>query len=180
MCSDGDDFALLITWTCYGTWLPGDRRGFVSNIRRTDGKYEAKHNIPGTPYSASHPATKIRAAELQAYPTMTLDRRTALVAATSLIAACDERQWHMLRAALMWNHVHVVVSNCPDNGPAARRVLKGVSQNSICQSLDASRRIWTAGGSDRYLHGDRAIEAAVHYVANQPNMLAEIVNMKIA
>jgi hypothetical protein len=23
----------LITWTCYGTWLPGTARGFVGNVR---------------------------------------------------------------------------------------------------------------------------------------------------
>jgi hypothetical protein len=22
----------LITWTCYGTWLPGARQGFVSHV----------------------------------------------------------------------------------------------------------------------------------------------------
>ena len=27
-------FALHITWTCYGTWLPGDERGYVAGAFR--------------------------------------------------------------------------------------------------------------------------------------------------
>jgi hypothetical protein len=30
--SADEPFALHITWTCYGTWLPGDQRGHVSNV----------------------------------------------------------------------------------------------------------------------------------------------------
>ncbi len=175
-----DEFALLITWTCYGTWLPGDRRGFVSNIRRSDGKYDPKQNVPGTPITTDHAATREHAAAVQKYPTSALDARLAHVVAEALIQACAKRNWHILRAAIMWNHVHVVVCKCPDNGPEVRRILKGVSQNSVCEFLGKPRRWWTAGGSDRYLHGTRAIESAVNYVANQSGKLAEIIDMKIA
>lgn len=179
MQNDEDLFALLITWTCYGTWLPGDRRGYVSNTLCDDGRYESKRNVPGTPITADHIATRERAATLQKHATAILDDKQALIAANALVEACSVRKWHILRAALMWNHAHVVVTNCPDNGPEIRRILKGVSQNSLCKQLGKSRRWWTAGGSDRYLHGERAIAAAVNYVSNQPGALAEIVNMII-
>ena len=41
----------LMTWTCYGTWLSGDARGFVGNVREEDGS-SAIHNVPGTPCDA--------------------------------------------------------------------------------------------------------------------------------
>jgi hypothetical protein len=44
----------LITWTCYGTRLPGDADGFVGNVRDQDGK-QVNHNIPGTPFAADMP-----------------------------------------------------------------------------------------------------------------------------
>jgi hypothetical protein len=28
----------LLTWTTYGTWLPGDERGFVSEVRDDSGE----------------------------------------------------------------------------------------------------------------------------------------------
>ena len=50
-----------------------------------------------------------------------------------------------------------------------RRILKGVSQNAICKYDCKAKRWWTEKGSDRYLHGERAILAATQYVGNQLN-----------
>ncbi len=47
----------LITWTCYGTRLPGDECGFVGNVRDADGN-QVVHNIPGTPYDTNMPRLK--------------------------------------------------------------------------------------------------------------------------
>jgi REP element-mobilizing transposase RayT len=174
-----DEFALLITWTCYGTWLPGDRRGYVSNTRHTVRKFDAMQNVPGTPYTADHSRSRQLAAAAQKHATATLDPSLARVAAQALVDACAARDWRIVRGALMWNHVHVVITNCPDDGPAVRRVLKGVSQSALSEHIGKPRRWWTAGGSDRYKHGEREILAAVNYVANQPNPLAEIVDMQV-
>lgn len=78
----------------------------------------------------------------------------------------------------MRNHVHVLVCNCPDDGPAVRRVLKGVSQAAL-NDVEGVRRWWTSGGSDRYKHGNDAIEAAFAYVANQEGKLVEIVETQV-
>ena len=172
-----EPFALLITWTCYRTWLPGDRRGYVSNTRRKDGKYDPKQNIPGTSITADHALTRQHAAAAQKHATATLDVQLARIVAEVIVNACDKRNWRVLRAAVMWNHVHVVVCDCPDDGPGARRILKGVSQKALSDHVGKPRRWWTASGSDRYLHGDQAIATATAYVANQPGILAEIVDM---
>jgi REP element-mobilizing transposase RayT len=174
-----EPFALLITGTCYGTWLPGDRRGYVSNTRRKDGKYDPRQNIPGTAITADHALTRQYAVAAQKYATASLDATQARIAAEAIVDACAKRGWHVLRSSLMWNHVHVIVTDCPDNGPEVRRILKGVSQNALSSHLGKPRRWWTAGGSDRYLHGETAIDAATRYVANQPGILAEIVDMMV-
>jgi REP element-mobilizing transposase RayT len=100
-------------------------------------------------------------------------------AAESLIAAARERGWHILRAAVMANHIHLVICDCPDDGPAVRRVLKGVSQSKLNKAEGRFQRWWTAGGSVRYKHGHAAIDAAVDYVAKQEYKLAEIVDMQV-
>ena len=43
------DRAWLLTWTCYGNWLPGDARGFVGSHPTEHGGRET-HNQPGTEY----------------------------------------------------------------------------------------------------------------------------------
>ena len=45
----------LLTWTTYGTWLPGDQRGFVSPHWGPAVK-QRRHNRAGTPYDSGLPA----------------------------------------------------------------------------------------------------------------------------
>ena len=174
------DFALLETWTCYGQWLPGDPRGYVSNTLTEEG-YRARRNVRGTNYDRDDPATLRRAKTLQKHPTMWLTKELANVTAQAMLAAAVDREWIILRAAVMSNHVHAVVANCPDDAPAVRRVLKGVSQARLNDHVGSPKSWWTRGGSDRYLHGEQAIAAAaVNYVAQQARMLAAIENNAIA
>ncbi len=168
-------FALLITWTCYGTWLPGDRRGFVSNAVQPGRGWLPKLNTPGTPYRADEPAAYRLARQLQRRASVRLDVAEARRVATALRESAERRGWRILRAAVMAKHVHVVVAECPPDASVVRRALKGVSQAALNRLAGAPKRWWTAGGSDRYLNDESSIDAAVAYVANQRGILAEIV-----
>src|SRR5207244_721441 len=123
--------------------------------------------------------TRERARALQKGETVWLTPAQAVVAATALVAAARERGWRILRAAVMANHIHVVITDCPDDGPSVRRVLKGVSQAALSRAQGQPQRWFTAGGSDRYKHGTAAVEAAITYVANQHGKLAEIIDMEV-
>ncbi len=177
--SESEVFALLITWTCYGTWLPGDRRGYVSNTLEPEGSYRPKQNAPGTPYAEDDAATRRRARSLQKWPSVLLARESAACVARALVQAARDRNWRILRAAIMANHVHVLVTDCPDDGPHVRRVLKGTTQAALSDGAGWNRRWWTAGGSDRYLHTDEAVWQAARYVAKQWGILAEIVDTQV-
>ena len=142
-------FALLVTWTCYATWLPGDRRGYVSNTRHAGGGFARKVNTPGVPYTRDDPTTRTLARSLPSHPTVRLTPAAAEVVARTLAAATAARGWHVRRAAVMANHVHVLLTACPDDGEAVRRVLKGVTQAALSAAADA-------------------------YVAAQPGMLAGV------
>ncbi|MFN0197315.1 MAG: hypothetical protein ACKVT0_11270 [Planctomycetaceae bacterium] len=170
-----DPVALFITWTTYGTWLPGDTRGYVTNTLIPEGGFHLKQNRPGTPYTTDDGHTRERARELQKRKMVWLTAAQALVVADSLVRLAIERDWMILRAAIMANHVHVVVINCPIDGPAVRRVIKGNTQADLSAAVGESRRWWTAGGSDRRRCGERSIGETVRYVANQQGKLAEVV-----
>lgn len=168
--------AIFVTWTCYGTWLPGDLRGFVSNKLRGDGSFDRKRNAPGTEPHADDPYTHSVASGLQQWAPVVLTPALALRAAHALCELARKRNWMVLRAAIMANHVHVVVANCPDDGPAVRRVLKGVTSADLSKAERKPFRWWTAGGSNRYLNGTEAIEAGIKYVAEQEYKLAEVID----
>jgi hypothetical protein len=159
----------------YGTWLPGDERGYVSNTLTPRSGFRRKQNRPGTPYAVDDPHTRERAQALQKWPTVWLNPTQAVVVATSLLRVATEHGWMILRAAVMSNHVHVVVIGCPIKGEAVRRILKGNTQADLSDSVGESRRWWTAGGSDRRRCGERSIRATIQYVADQPGKLAEVI-----
>jgi REP element-mobilizing transposase RayT len=161
-------FALHITWTCYGTWLPGDQRGYVANTRLPEGGWQSKQNTPGTPYDADDACTRRQARALQKAPGVRLSGEEALWTAQALVEAARARTWRIWRGAVMANHVHVVITDCPDDGPAVRRVLKGGSQAALSRAAGRRQRWWTAGGSDRYKHDHAAIEAALDTWRSNP------------
>lgn len=175
----GEAFGLLITWTCYGTWLPGDPRGHVSDTLRPHAAHIPKRNIPGAPYAADDAYTRARARQRQKSSSVRITRDQAAAVAQRLVEAAGERNWRIPRGAVMGSHVHAVVVNCPDNGPAVRRILKGTTQARLSQQAGRARRWWTKGGSDRYLHSEHAVRAAIRYVAKQRGILAEIIDMKV-
>lgn len=172
-------FGFLITWTTYGTWLPGDERGHVSDVIRPNGTRIKKVNTPGLPYARGDAFTRHLAIKRQIHPTFRLSTKLALKVAESLVSAAKQRGWRILRGALMANHIHLVLIDCPADGPVVRRILKGVSQTDLCKETGIQRRWWTQRGSDRYLNGDFAIEGAIEYVANQEYKLVEIIDMKV-
>jgi hypothetical protein len=172
-------FALLITWTCYGTWLPGDKRGHVSNIVLPNSRYQRSDQSPNTPYPEGDPRTRTRAAALQKYPTVRLSDAESLAVAKSLLETSVTNAWFIPRAAILFNHVHVVVCKCPPDGPAVRRLLKGRAHADLRRTTSGPQHRWTKGGSDRYLNDEPSIEGAIHYVANQLKPLAEIVDGRI-
>ena len=91
--SDEKPFALHITWTCYGTWLPGDDRGYVSDTLLEEGGFLPKQNIPGTPHTAPDPYTLERAQKLRMEPILLLTADLARVAADSMVDACARGGW---------------------------------------------------------------------------------------
>src|SRR5438093_2578896 len=73
----------LLTWTTYGTWLPGDRRGFVSEVRVEAGD-KVLHNVPGTPCDEDLPPLQAYAASIMAEDAVRLDLAQAQAVAGQL------------------------------------------------------------------------------------------------
>ena len=172
-------FALHITWTTYGSRLPGDERGYVSNTFVPGEGYRRKENSPETASRADDAATRERARNLQKWPTVYLTAVEAIAAARCLVETAQRYGWRIPRAALMANHAHVLVMDCAADGPAVRRVLKGNTQAHLSKNHGSPRVWWTTGGSDRAKHGQEAIEGTIKYIADQEYKLAEIIDMKV-
>ncbi|HEY7153829.1 MAG TPA: transposase, partial [Gemmataceae bacterium] len=159
----------LLTWTTYGTWLPGDARGFVSDVRDGPGP-EVRHNIPGTPYDADDDRVRQRALGLLVGQPVWLTAEQARIVAEQFLETARFRRWLLLACAVMANHVHLVVGVAGDPDPAkllhdfksyATRALKAAGHVSV------GGRWWTESGSRRKLPDECAVHAAVEYVRRQ-------------
>jgi len=162
----------LITWTTYGSRLPGDARGFVGNIREADGT-QVRHNIPGTPLDTDIPALERYVQSQMKGPPVTLVRPQA----EALIAQYQEtariRGWLLQAASVMYNHTHVLVGVPGDPDPIAMRdQLKGWATRALKKlgPIPVNGGWWTVGGSRRKIA--KVSAAVVYVVKEQPNPLA--------
>lgn len=167
----------LLTWTTYGTWLPGDARGFVSPIQNDAGQ-RVIHNVYDTPYDADMPRLRAYAQRAQKQPTVWLTAEQAEIVRQQFNETAQIRNWHLHAFAIMANDVHLVVET--DEEVPGNKLLgdfKAYTTRRLRALAGSSAaRFWTERGSARLLPDDRALQNAAKYVAHQENPLVTFVN----
>ena len=159
----------FLTWTTYGTWLPGDSRGFVSNVQDGPGP-EVRHNIPGTPCDADLPGLEASARRSLKCPPIYLTREQADLLLTQFRETAAYRGWTLLAVAVMGNHVHLVVGVPGDPDPETLlRDFKSYGSRTLNRhcGTPASGTWWTTSGSKRKLPHDEAVLSATDYVVRK-------------
>lgn len=157
----------FLTWTTYGTWLPGDVRGFVSRAPRPGGKH-FPNNIPGTWYDADQQDVAASARERMEGKPVQLESRQLDTLLTSFAEVCDNHQIGLLAVAVMSDHVHIACQSDRDGGELLQ-FFKGVSSRRLSQDAippDAPRW-WTKSGSCRHIPAGADLEPLVAYIEQQ-------------
>jgi REP element-mobilizing transposase RayT len=168
----------FLTWTTYGNWLPGDRRGFVGKLRDENG-LPYIHNLPGTPCDADIPPLERAMRAAMKGPPIRLIQDQAEAVMPQLQETAAYRAWLLLAAAIMANHVHLVVGVPGD--PAPEKLLhdfKSYASRTLNRlwSRPVNGTWWTESGSKRKLRDGSAVLAAVQYVRDQEYPLVIWVN----
>jgi len=159
----------LITWTCYGTWLHGDVRGFVGNIRDRDGDYVV-HNVPGTPYDSDIAALRSVVRQRMTGEPVSLVQADADAMIRQYQETAHVRGWALQAASVMADHTHVVVAVPGDPEPdAILETFKSWATRAVRKHrpLPGNGTFWTAKGSKRKLGDDGAVRTAVIYVVKK-------------
>jgi REP element-mobilizing transposase RayT len=144
-----DLLAYHLTWTTYGSWLPGDRRGWVDSKE------------PGIQRPNEH--RERFASERVKSPTIRFDEDQREIVDGAIRSHCDIRRWTLHALNVRTNHVHLVVSAAidPDN---AILQFKAWCSRRLNERHHVSQRWWTRGGSTKYIFDQRYLEAAIRYV----------------
>jgi REP element-mobilizing transposase RayT len=168
------DRCWLLTWTTYGTWLPGDERGFVSAVRDQTGA-QATHNQPATEYDRDRPHLEGYSKATQKLASVRLTRTQAAAVCRQMQTTADLRHWKLFAIAVMANQIHAVVGVPGDPDPSSLlRDFKSYCARQLNQTSPSRerQRWWTKSGSTRMLPDETAILAAIRYVENQEWPLA--------
>ena len=156
-----DPITLFITWTTYGSWLPGDARGWM----------------------------KWKKGEQQSQPVLEdwckgrMKEKAVLLSPEQRLGVEDvirkhslHRGWELHAVSALSNHVHVAVTVVPKSGNQNYRVADGVKRVRDQFKANATRvlrhgenripneKVWTKGGDIQFIDTDDDLEQVVIYI----------------
>jgi len=159
----------FLTWTTYGTWLPGDERGYVGKTLTGKGSMPTA-NRPAEPYAYNHGLTMQMARKHLKRPPVRLSPQQAAIVAAAMQEAADRNGIRVIVGAVMADHCHVVVVADPS---WALNVLKGATGFALSR-LSGTKGLpwWTRGGKKDLVKSDVHLANVIRYVKNQKDILA--------
>ena len=166
-----DALAYFLTWPTYGTWMPGDERGWI--------KYRKGMQGPDS-------ILKREAAARMTEDACRLDREQRQLVEATINDHCQTRGWTLLAVNCRSNHLHVVVASMQrpkkirgefkawctrrlKELEIRRRGGESVScGEGSCDPAKSTPEVrenwWAERGSGIYINDDECLQAVIHYV----------------
>jgi REP element-mobilizing transposase RayT len=144
---------LFITWTVYGTFLPGDSRGW---------RHRSSGVELGRPLLESWHRDRLN------HDVVLLVAKMRAVVEAAIREVCTIRVWTLWAVSVRSNHVHVVVTAPRYKPILVRDQLKAKATRELRQSFDIwqNRPVWTEKGDIEFLDNESEIEQCVVYVTD--------------
>ena len=147
----GKMLSYMLTWTTYGTWLPGDDRGYVSR-----GKILGKNEALRRANIARLKSRFVR-----------LSRQEQEVVRRAILSRAESPRQKIYAIVLRSNHVHIV----------AQRISKSIEmvvsyyKNSARLALRANGftgRLWSRGFDKRFCYEHSQLKGRIEYLQGHP------------
>lgn len=148
--------AFLITFRTYGTWLHGDDRHSMD--RHGKNTYGGPKVLPSRNLDSLMKENRAGEAFL-------LDGRKRATVDAAIRAVCEVRGYGLRAINVRTNHAHVVVSAYAK----PEMIINAFKANSTRELraaalVQVAQKIWSRGGSRRYLWKPNHVSAAIDYV----------------
>lgn len=150
--------AYHLVWTTYGTWLPGDVRGWI------------KPGAGGV--QSPDPVLEQSARQLMVEEAVILTTEQRALVEQTIREHCHIRGWYLHALQVLPNHIHLVVTaDCADRDVmkqlkawCARKLSDHAGLKSKV-ARKAGRRHWfTEGGDKKWIKDEQYLENAIRYV----------------
>jgi REP element-mobilizing transposase RayT len=154
-----DPIAFLLTWSTYGTWLPGDIRGWV--------EYRGGFQLPDAILDLESAARMTEdACRLALHQRERVNQQVA--------ETCQYKGWILHAVNCRTNHVHVVLTSTTHpktireqlKAWCTRRLNEQQAESGIPEHERRSKW-WAERGSIRWIFQESDLFAAIEYVVNQ-------------
>ncbi len=154
---DENDFPLayFITFRTHGTWLHGDQRKSVERHGRN------LYNSPRIPLDPLF--SELMNRNMTTEPVV-LDSKMRGIVDLAIRNVCDHRNYLLSALHVRTNHAHVVASAACH----PKTVMNAFKANATRELREAGlvgdgQKVWSRGGSTRYLWRQESVERAIHY-----------------
>jgi REP element-mobilizing transposase RayT len=147
-----DPIAFFITWTTYGTWLPGDERGWQQWGK---GGVQAPNE-----FLKKTAESKMKVAEFE------LSNQDRKIVKKTIEKHCEIRNWTLHKVNARSNHVHVVVTAPGYDPETVRDQFKAWCTRKLKASHSHRERFWTEGASCRSINHEEDLVAAIEYAGD--------------
>ncbi|QDT07232.1 Transposase IS200 like protein [Rubripirellula lacrimiformis] len=145
----GDVVAFFITWPTYGTWLPGDTRGWV----------EYRHG-----WQLPQPSLELECRSQMTEDACKLTLPMRLLCNKQVRETCQFRGWQVHAANCRSNHMHIVIGANEATPKKIRRDIKAWCTRRLKEDFDSKRENWWAErGSIRWVWNEESLATVVGY-----------------
>jgi hypothetical protein len=145
-----DPIAYFITWPTYGTWLPGDERGWV--------EYHRGWQLPNRDLEQY-----CRSCMTEEQCLLTPEERS--IALQQIVETCEYRQWIHYASACRSNHAPIVIGASNTSPKKIRTDIKAWCTRRLRErSRPQQENWWAERGSIRFVWDDESLATVVQYV----------------
>jgi len=153
-----ETLAYFLTWTTYGTWLHGNPKGSVD-----------RHNAAcGMEFHPPNRDWEQASRNRMKHPKVVLSPKARKVVERTVCQHCEYRAWELIAVNCLPTHIHLIVSADEVTPERVMTELKAYATRALRrEKLIEKGKVWTRGGSTRYLHSESALNSTIRYVRFQ-------------
>ena len=137
----------MATWTTYGTWSQGDKRGYVKN---------------GITMGANAQLEKSNE-ELLKHDKIMIPKSLRKTVENAILKEAEEIGQKVYAIAICSNHVHIVIESTVERcGYSVGRFKRAATK--ALRKYGFANRVWTKGHDKRYCYNQNELETRIAYV----------------
>jgi len=137
----------MATWTTYGTWLQGDRRGYVKNGIRLGANAQLEKSNE----------------ELLKHDKIKIPKSLRKTVENAILKEAEEIGQKVYAITICSNHIHIVVGSTGERcGYLVGRFKRAAT--IALREYGFSNKVWTKGFDKRYCYNQHELETKIKYV----------------